>query len=342
MEENDKFTRASLKNRFKAGQIPTDEDFANLIDASLNLAEDGLRIGYQKNIFFTLLTGETIDVTNIRKSGSGTLNICETGSVFIGGNLTIGDSLTIKGITNIEGKLKAPNLEIGSIKGPSTKMGVSTYKYGDLSLQHNTGADVIIGSKWNEGKSSNLKVNGELIVKIRNFDKEYDDTSGKQIDRRSTVAQFINYSGESSILIESTLDQSRPLSPAYVRMKHGYNTTNSWMIGVGAMNDSTKERFTFGYGNDKKFMDKTNFISFDEEKGLLAFKPVLFDLDADKKKSWIDSQVNEVGSNGVVIFRDKSDLKNLHFGFRDENLIIYEIKISGTDGSVEALSNDNI
>ena len=37
-----KLNRALLKNRFKAGQMPCEEDFIDLIDSMVNMEEEGI------------------------------------------------------------------------------------------------------------------------------------------------------------------------------------------------------------------------------------------------------------------------------------------------------------
>lgn len=81
--------REALKAVFKTGNIPKEQDFANLIDASLNKADDGFLIvekDGKKNV------GVGVEVPQAK--------------LHVGGDLKVDSGLTVEGVTNIPNMLK--------------------------------------------------------------------------------------------------------------------------------------------------------------------------------------------------------------------------------------------
>ena len=78
-----KTNKVDLSEVFQDGDVPTGQDFKNLISSSLNLNE----------------TGSTIQVLSSSLIVSGALNV--TGSISCSGNIE-GDSFTVRGLTFID------------------------------------------------------------------------------------------------------------------------------------------------------------------------------------------------------------------------------------------------
>jgi hypothetical protein len=129
-------TRANLKAVFKTGSIPKEQDFADLIDASVNQADDGFLIvekDGKKNV------GVGVEVPQAK--------------LHVGGDLMVDSGLTVEGVANIPNMLK-----IGGPTEPTLSK---------LQVQGGATIDSLIISAENPDRDfKNLQVKGLAIIDL--------------------------------------------------------------------------------------------------------------------------------------------------------------------------------
>jgi len=232
-------TRANLKAVFKTGSIPKEQDFADLIDASVNQADDGFLI--------------------VEKDGKKNVGVGveePQAKLHVGGDLMVDSGLTVEGVANIPNMLKIgsptePTLSKLQVKGGATidSLIISAEDPSCKSLQVKGGAiidSLFISADGKEWMS--LDSNAQRLYVNSDYDNE-----GKPCTLRvgSVWGMPGLYSGDYSGQTRST---NLVLgAPKKSKIYFGENTNDAWiesgtgnayikgMIGIGKNPDAASK-----------------------------------------------------------------------------------------------------
>lgn len=92
MNPNNRKNRDTLKGYFKKGKTPTEEQFAELIDSTLNLVEDEQVIRIDSGWSFAVTPGKTLVIKN--EQAEIVMEVSQDKTFLLHGNLTVDETVT--------------------------------------------------------------------------------------------------------------------------------------------------------------------------------------------------------------------------------------------------------